>query len=88
VLGAVSRESRKWVDRRVGAERRSTLERRSHSARHAYTESPTEYLRNALQFLTQLTSVIDLDPDSHLDLASALDRVRHALGLLERRTRA
>lgn len=85
MLGAVSRESRKCVDRRVGSERRSTLERRSHSARHAYAESPTEHLRNALQLLTQLTSVIDLDPESRLDLTSALDRVRHALGLLERR---
>lgn len=86
VLGAVPVELRSRVDRRRGAERRSTLERRSHATRHAYAESPNEHLRNALQLLDQVTSVSDLDAESRADLAAALKRVRHALGILERRT--
>ncbi len=86
LLGPVSRELRARVDRRQGSERRSTLERRSHATRHAYTESPSEHLRNALQLLDQLTAIGDLDEASRADLAAALERVHHALGLLERRS--
>lgn len=86
VLGSVPRELRRRVDRRLGAERRSTLERRRHVPRHAYTESPSEHLRNALQLLDQLTAVGVLDEGSRGDLAAALERVRRALGLLERRS--
>jgi hypothetical protein len=86
LLGAVSRDVRTLVDRRWGAERRSTLERRGHAPRHAYAESPNEHLRNALQLLDQLTTVSDLDVESRADLAAALERVRRALGLLERRS--
>ena len=77
---------RKRVDRRGGPERRSTLERRSHSPRNAYTESPSEHLRNALQLLDQMTTLSELDADSRAELAAALERVRRALGSLERRS--
>ena len=87
VLASVARDLRMRVDRRRGMERRTTLERRNHSPRHAYTESPSEHLRNALQLLDQLTAVSNLDMESRGDLAAALDRLRRALGLLERRTR-
>ena len=44
------------VDRRRGAERRSTLERRSRSGRHVLAESPGEHLRNKLaDFYAQRT---------------------------------
>jgi hypothetical protein len=79
---------RKRVDRREGAERRSTLERRNRSMRRAYTESPGEHLRNALQLLEQLTMLSDLDVESRSDLASAVERLRRALGILERRAGA
>ena len=81
-------DMRKRVDRRRGPERRSTLERRSHSARNAYMESPSEHLRNALQLLDQMTAVSDLDAESRADLSAALERLRRALGSLERRSGA
>lgn len=84
-LASVSLDLRQRVDRRGCAERRSTLERRSHVTRHAYTESPSEHLRNALQLLDQLTIVSDLDMESRADLAAGLEQVRRALGMLERR---
>jgi hypothetical protein len=79
---------RKRVDRRGGPERRSTLERRSPSPRNAYTESPSEHLRNALQLLDQMTTLSELDAESRAELAAALERVRRALGSLERRSGA
>jgi hypothetical protein len=79
---------RKRVDRRGGPERRSTLERRSHLPRNAYTESPSEHLRNALQLLDQMTTVSNLDAESRADLSAALERLRRALGSLERRSGA
>lgn len=88
VLASGSRDLRKRVDRRGGPERRSTLERRSHATRNVYTESPSEHLRNALQLLDQLTAVSDLDVESRADLAAALERLRRALGSLERRAGA
>jgi hypothetical protein len=88
VLASVSLELRRRVDRRGGTERRSTLERRSHPTRHAYTESPREHLRNALQLLDQLRVVKGLNVESRAEFTAALDRVRRALGLLERRTGA
>ncbi|HKW41390.1 MAG TPA: hypothetical protein VJN39_09075, partial [Gemmatimonadales bacterium] len=42
------------VDRRRGAERRSTLERRGRQLRHPSVESPGEHVRNALQLLSEL----------------------------------
>jgi hypothetical protein len=35
-----------------------------------------------------MTTVSDLDTEARLDLAAALERLRRALGLLERRTEA
>jgi hypothetical protein len=88
LLPSSSTDMRKRVDRRGGPERRSTLERRSHSARNAYMESPSEHLRNALQLLDQMTAVSDLDAESRADLSAALERLRRALGSLERRSGA
>jgi hypothetical protein len=51
-------------------------------------ESPSEHLRNALQLLDQMTAVSDLDAESRADLAAALERLRRALGSLERRSGA
>jgi hypothetical protein len=79
---------RKRADRRGGPERRSTLERRSYSPRSAYTETPSEHLRNALQLLDQMTAVSDLDAESRAELSAALERLRRALGSLERRSGA
>jgi hypothetical protein len=76
-----SDERRATVDRRRGSERRSTLDRRGRTGRQG-TESPGEHLRNALQLLGVLHAG-DLDGDQREDLIAALERVRHALRLLE-----
>jgi hypothetical protein len=86
-LAWVAREVRQRVDRRAGPERRSTLERRARVARNTYAETPSEHVRNALQLLEQLTVIVELDVESRIDLAAALERLRHAVGLLERRSR-
>jgi len=65
------------VDRRRGAERRSTLERRGRSARLPAHESPAEHLRNALQVLAPMQATDDAD------FGAALARLRRALDLLE-----
>jgi hypothetical protein len=75
------------VDRRRGAERRSTLERRGRVARSVDAESPSEHLRNALQLLAALTGTRDLDAEQQNHLGAALARLRSALSVLERRTR-
>ncbi len=86
VLASVSSDLRRRVDRRGGAERRSTLERRSRSIRYAFTERPREHFRDALQLLEQMTAVSELDTEARGDLGAALQRLRRALGVLERRT--
>jgi len=73
------------VDRRRGPERRSTLDRRVRTRRVGGAESPGEHLRNALQLLSQVTLTNALDPDPRADLVAALERLRVALQLLERR---
>ena len=88
VLAAVAVDLRKRVDRRGGTERRSTLERRSRSARYAFTERPKEHFRDALQLLEQMTAVSEIDTESRGDLGAALQRLRRALGVLERRSEA
>jgi hypothetical protein len=88
VLAPVSFDLRRRVDRRGGGERRSTLERRSRSIRYAFTDRPSEHFRDALQLLEQMTAVSEIDTESRGDLAAALQRLRRALGLLERRTDA
>ena len=65
------------MDRRRGAERRSTLERRGRAVRLPAAESPAEHLRNALQVLVPMHGAGDTD------FAAALARVRRALELLE-----
>ncbi len=85
-LSRVERERRARVDRRRGPERRSTLDRRGRSHRMSGTESPGEHLRNALQLLSQPTLTHSLEPDPRADLAAAVERLRLALQLLERRS--
>ena len=85
ILGGVREDLRRRVDRRRGSERRSTLERRCGVARQTYAETPSEHLRNALQLLEQVTAVSELDEESRVDLGAALERVRRAVGMLERR---
>jgi hypothetical protein len=85
-LAGASPERRRQVDRRRGAERRSTLDRRDHAPRDPSVESPREHLRNALQLLM----ASDADGGLHLDmadLAAVVQRLEHALQLLERRPR-
>src|SRR5207249_10132585 len=82
----VERERRARVDRRRGPERRSTLDRRVRTRRVSGAESPGEHLRNALQLLSQATLSNALDPDPRADLVAALERLRIALQLLERRS--
>jgi hypothetical protein len=77
-----ARERRAVVDRRSGVERRSTIERRGRVLRRRPSEGPAEHVRNALQLLSGLTQSA---PDLSADLSAALERLRHALELLERR---
>jgi len=86
VLAVVSLEARRRVDRRAGSERRSTLERRSRSARDPYHEQPSEHLRSALQLLEQMAAVSALEAEPRGDLAAVLQRLRRALGIPERRS--
>jgi hypothetical protein len=67
------------VDRRHGAERRSTLERRGRSLWDPFVESPGEHLRNALQLLAELHYV------GEPTFEAALARMHRALELLEKR---
>lgn len=84
VVRGVLREQRSIVDRRFGAERRSTLERRGRVARRAVGESPSEHLRNGLQLLAALRGGLQHEQDA--DLVAALERIQRAIELLERRT--
>ena len=86
LLARVDAERRARVDRRRGPERRSTLDRRGRSRRMSGTESPGEHLRNALQLLSQPALTGSLEPDPRADFAAALERLRIALQLLERRS--
>jgi hypothetical protein len=86
VLARVEQEKRARVDRRRGPERRSTLDRRGRTQRLSGTESPGEHLRNALQLLSQPALTVELPPDPRADLDAALERLRLALHLLERRS--
>lgn len=72
------------VDRRRGAERRSTLDRRGRQARAPATEAPGEHIRNALQLLYELAVSDALNGEHRSVLTAAVDRVRRALVLLER----
>src|SRR5437016_7875992 len=67
------------ADRRRGAERRSTLERRGRPPRDPSLEGPGEHLRNALQLLSQVPFVGEPVFDA------AVSRLRRALELLEKR---
>jgi hypothetical protein len=74
------------VDRRRGAERRSTLERRGRAARRPAVESPGEHLRNALQLLSSLRDADALDGELRGDLVAALERLQRVLHMLEQHT--
>ncbi len=74
-----SRERRRLVDRRLGAERRSTLERRGRRVRSRGVESPSEHVRNAMQLLGELHFIGEPDFDA------AVARLERALELLEKR---
>src|SRR5882672_6835596 len=71
--------SRLLADRRRGAERRSTLERRGRPPRDPSLEGPGEHVRNALQLLAQVPF------DGESVFAAAVARLRRALELLEKR---
>jgi hypothetical protein len=76
-------ERRAVVDRRVGAERRSTLDRRCRP-RPNTRETPAEHIRNAMQLLRQV-AVGNPEPNEE-DVAAALQRLGRALSLLEARS--
>jgi hypothetical protein len=76
-------ERRAVVDRRVGAERRSTLDRRCRP-RPNTRETPAEHIRNAMQLLRQV-AVGHPEPNEE-DVAAALQRLGRALSLLEARS--
>ncbi len=78
-------ERRTVADRRSGAERRSALDRRARTRLGPAAESPAEHLRNALQLLIEVNAASELDADHQADLSAALDRLRRAVDLLERR---
>jgi hypothetical protein len=79
MVAGASLERRRVVDRRCGAERRSTLERRGRPLRDPSIESPAEHVRNALQLLGQM----ELAGEPVFD--ASVTRLRHALDLLETR---
>jgi hypothetical protein len=82
---SVSEERRRVVDRRRGAERRSTLDRRRRRVGSHSVETPAEHIRNALQLLHHLAAREALNGDNGGDLAAAVERLRRALSVLERR---
>jgi len=86
VVMGVPAERRRMVDRRCGREQRSTLDRRGRARRASATESPTEHVRNALQLLVQLRARGLLHLEDMEDLAAAVERLRLASSLLERRS--
>ena len=69
------------VDRRAGAERRSTLDRRCRPSRLPLQESPAEHVRNAMQLLHQFAA--DAPSADGADVEAALQRLHRALALLE-----
>ena len=83
----VTEERRRLVDRRRGAERRSTLDRRGRSLRAPNAERPVEHVRNALQLLREVALVGELSPGPSEDLGAAIERLHRAVGLLERQRR-
>lgn len=67
------------VDRRLGSERRSTLERRGRPVRNRGEEAPSEHVRNALQLFAELHFIGEPTFDA------AVARLERALELLEKR---
>ena len=67
------------VDRRWGADRRSTLERRGRHQRNSSQETPGEHVRNALQLLREFHFIGEPTFDA------AVARLENALDLLEQR---
>lgn len=84
-LASASPERRRVVDRRRGSERRSTIDRRDRTTRDPTIEAPGEHVRNALQLLTAAGHASDV-PLDRADLAAAVERLRKALRMLERRS--
>jgi len=90
-VAAIPGERRRMVDRRYGAERRSTRDRRGRLTWAPAMEAPSEHIRNALQLLHQLAAMRELPddpksgPESANILAAAIHRARRALELLEGR---
>jgi len=72
------------VDRRRGAERRSTLDRRGRNSRAANAERPVEHVRNALQLLREVALLGQLSAGPSADLGAAIERLNRAVALLER----
>lgn len=72
------------MDRRRGAERRSTLDRRGRMARQGVTERPVEHVRNALQLLREVALTGELSEAPSSDLGAAIERLHRAVALLER----
>lgn len=84
LVTVVDDERRQIVDRRRGAERRSTLDRRGRRAsRPLSVERPVEHVRNALQLLREVALVGELSPGPSEDLGAAIDRLYRAVALLE-----
>ena len=76
------------VDRRRGAERRSTLDRRGRNLRPPNAERPVEHVRNALQLLREVALTGELSPGPSEDLGAAIERLYRAVAILERRPRS
>jgi hypothetical protein len=85
LISKVAEERRVVVDRRRGAERRSTLDRRGRPMRVGTAERPVEHVRNALQLLKEIALSGQLSGDASDDLGAAIERLHHAIGLLEGR---
>jgi hypothetical protein len=83
-VALVTDERRNIVDRRCGAERRSTLDRRGRGTRAPNAERPVEHVRNALQLLREVALVGELTAGPSEDLGAAIDRLHRAVSLLER----
>jgi hypothetical protein len=87
IVMVVTEERRQVVDRRRGAERRSTLDRRGRTLRIPNAERPVEHIRNALQLLREVAMGGELSAGPSDDLSAAIERLHRAVGLLERQRR-
>ena len=83
LLGRRSGLDRRVAERRLGGERRTHTDRRHRIDRRGAEETVAEHIRNALQFLLNVTESQQLGAELRKDLDAANLRLRLALAQLE-----